>query len=44
MERLNRPEKHWEFSSADTHERGFWDDYMFAFEKATQATAAKGGP
>ena len=34
MERLDKPRKHWKFSSADIRERGFWGDYMHAFEEA----------
>src|SRR5262249_35684719 len=44
MQRLARPQKHWKFSAADIRERGFWDDYMHAFEQAIQATASKHAP
>jgi len=44
MERLERPEKHWKFSTSDVHERRFWDDYMHAFEEAIRATASKHAP
>jgi PPK2 family polyphosphate:nucleotide phosphotransferase len=44
MERLDKPDKHWKFSSSDVHERKFWDDYMHAFEEAIQATASKRAP
>jgi len=44
LERLDRPEKNWKFSPADIHERGFWGDYMHAFEEAIQATAAHHAP
>jgi PPK2 family polyphosphate:nucleotide phosphotransferase len=44
MERLDRPQKHWKFSSADIRERGFWGDYMHAFEEAIRATAAPQAP
>jgi PPK2 family polyphosphate:nucleotide phosphotransferase len=44
MERLDEPEKHWKFSTADVHERMFWDDYMHAFEEAIRATASKRAP
>jgi PPK2 family polyphosphate:nucleotide phosphotransferase len=44
MERLDRKEKHWKFSSADIQERRFWGDYMHAFEEAIQATAWKHAP
>jgi PPK2 family polyphosphate:nucleotide phosphotransferase len=44
MQRLERPQKHWKFSSADIRERGFWDDYMHAFEQAIRATATQHAP
>ena len=44
MARLDKPEKHWKFSTADIHERQFWDDYMHAFEEAIRATASKHAP
>ena len=44
MERLDRPQKHWKFSSADVRERSYWDDYMHAFEEAIRATAARHAP
>ncbi len=44
LERLDRPAKHWKFSSADIRERRFWGDYMHAFEEAIQATAAQHAP
>ena len=44
MERLDKPRKHWKFSSADIRERGFWGDYMRAFEEAIRATAAPHAP
>ncbi|HUN94858.1 MAG TPA: polyphosphate kinase 2 family protein [Bradyrhizobium sp.] len=44
MERLDKPDKHWKFSTADVHERAFWDDYMHAFEEAIRATASKRAP
>jgi PPK2 family polyphosphate:nucleotide phosphotransferase len=44
MQRLDKPRKHWKFSSADIRERGFWDDYMHAFEEAIRATAAPHAP
>lgn len=42
--RLDKPEKHWKFSTSDIHERQFWDDYMHAFEEAICATASKHAP
>ncbi|MCI0378302.1 MAG: polyphosphate kinase 2 family protein [Gemmataceae bacterium] len=44
LERLERPEKHWKFSAADLEERGFWDDYMRAYEDALSATSTDWAP
>ena len=44
LARLDRPEKHWKFSAADIRERGFWSDYMHAFEEAIRATATQHAP
>src|SRR5204863_8995233 len=44
MQRLDRPHKHWKFSAADIRERGFWADYMHAFEEAIRATASPRAP
>jgi len=44
LERLDLPEKNWKFSEADAKERGFWKDYMAAYEEAIRATAAPWAP
>src|SRR5271166_524517 len=44
MQRLERPEKNWKFSSSDVHERKFWADYLHAFEETIRATAARHAP
>ena len=44
LERLERPEKHWKFSPTDIAERGYWDDYMAAYEDAISATSTKWAP
>jgi PPK2 family polyphosphate:nucleotide phosphotransferase len=44
MQRLEKPRKHWKFSAADIRERGFWADYMHAFEEAIRATATPQAP
>ncbi len=44
LERLNNPEKNWKFSQADLVERGYWDDYMQAYEKAISATSTAWAP
>ena len=44
LARIDEPEKNWKFSSADVVERGFWDDYQEAYEKAIKATASPEAP
>jgi PPK2 family polyphosphate:nucleotide phosphotransferase len=44
LERLERPEKHWKFSTSDLAERGYWDDYMSAYEDAFSATSTEWAP
>lgn len=44
LERLEREEKHWKFSAADLPERGFWDQYMEAYEDALAATSTDWAP
>jgi len=44
LARLDLPEKNWKFSANDAKERGFWDDYMKAYEEMIRATATKDSP
>src|SRR5689334_15020693 len=44
LERLEKPEKHWKFSATDAVSRGFWKQYMAAYEDAIGATAREGAP
>jgi PPK2 family polyphosphate:nucleotide phosphotransferase len=44
LERLDMPDKNWKFSSADVTERGYWRDYMSAYEDAIRATASRDAP
>jgi len=44
LERLDMPGKNWKFSSADVRERGYWADYMAAYEDAIRATASREAP
>jgi|SRR5215468_1470523 len=44
LERLENPEKYWKFSASDAKERGFWDDYMEAYEDMIQNTATSAAP
>ena len=44
LERLDNPEKNWKFSANDAKERGFWDDYMAAYEETIRETATEDSP
>jgi len=44
VERLDRADKNWKFSSADVAERGLWDDYQKAYESMIRHTAAPFAP
>jgi PPK2 family polyphosphate:nucleotide phosphotransferase len=44
LERLEMPEKNWKFSASDAKSRGFWDDYMKAYEETIRATATEDAP
>ncbi len=44
LDRLDQPEKNWKFSSGDVRERGFWKDYMQAYEEALTATSRPWAP
>src|SRR5512145_883511 len=44
LERLETPEKNWKFSSADAKERGYWKQYMAAYEDMIRATSTKDSP
>jgi len=44
LERLDEPEKNWKFSASDIDERGYWDDYMEAYEDAIRATSSDDAP
>jgi PPK2 family polyphosphate:nucleotide phosphotransferase len=44
LERIETPEKHWKFSANDAKERGFWDDYMKAYEDTIRETATEESP
>jgi len=42
--RLDRPDKNWKFSINDAKERGFWNDYMKAYEDTIRNTATDYAP
>jgi PPK2 family polyphosphate:nucleotide phosphotransferase len=44
LERIDNKEKNWKFSAADAQERGFWKDYMEAYEDMIRNTATKEAP
>ena len=39
LDRINRPDKHWKFASADIKERQYFDDYTKAYEEMISATS-----
>ncbi len=44
LARLENPDKHWKFSDSDLTERGYWDDYMRAYEQCIGATSTEWAP
>jgi PPK2 family polyphosphate:nucleotide phosphotransferase len=44
LERLENADKNWKFSINDATERGYWDDYMKAYQDVIRNTATKDAP
>jgi PPK2 family polyphosphate:nucleotide phosphotransferase len=44
LERIDRPEKNWKFSSADAKERQRWGDYQAAYEDLLNHTSTQHAP
>jgi len=44
LERIDVPDKNWKLSTADIHERKYWDDYRKAYEECLTATTAHHAP
>ena len=44
IRRIDRPSKNWKFSSGDVTERGYWDQYMEAYQEALRATSRPHAP
>jgi len=44
LKRIDTPEKNWKFSTADSHERQFWNDYQKAYEDMIRGTATEEAP
>jgi PPK2 family polyphosphate:nucleotide phosphotransferase len=44
LDRIDDPDKNWKFSEADLQERGFWTQYMRAYEACLGATSTRHAP
>ncbi|HMD50176.1 MAG TPA: ADP-polyphosphate phosphotransferase [Bryobacteraceae bacterium] len=44
LKRIEQPEKNWKFSAADIAERGYWNQYMKAYEECLGATSTDIAP
>ncbi len=44
LARIDQPHKNWKFSVGDSKERGFWDDYMAAYQEALANTSQPWAP
>ena len=44
MERIDNPDKNWKFSSSDAKERGYWKEYMKAYQEMIAETASPTAP
>jgi polyphosphate kinase 2 (PPK2 family) len=44
LERIEMDQKNWKFSGADLKERGFWNEYMDAYEDMIRHTATEHAP
>jgi PPK2 family polyphosphate:nucleotide phosphotransferase len=44
LDRIEKPDKNWKFSSADIEERKYWTQYMKAYEKCLSATSTQHSP
>lgn len=44
IQRVDDPDKNWKFSTADARERGFWKEYMHAYEQMIIHTSTEKAP
>ena len=44
LERFDTPEKNWKVSPTDVKERGYWNEYMHAYEDLIRETSTKEAP
>eukprot|EP01133_Synstelium_polycarpum_P019599 gene19599-23476_t len=44
LDRIDDPKKNWKFSASDITERGYWEEYMKAYEMAIEETSTEKAP
>ncbi len=44
LARIDTPSKNWKFDDGDVRERGYWKEYMHAYQEAITATATERSP
>jgi PPK2 family polyphosphate:nucleotide phosphotransferase len=44
LERIDNPDKNWKIGPADIEERGYWKEYMAAYEECLSATSTRQAP
>jgi PPK2 family polyphosphate:nucleotide phosphotransferase len=44
LARIDEPDKNWKFSRGDVEERGYWKEYMNAYETCLSATSTRESP
>ena len=44
LSRIDEPQKNWKFSEGDIKERGYWDEYMRAYQDALRETSRPWAP
>ena len=44
LERMDNPRKQWKIEPADIRERGYWEDYMKAYQEVIPATSTEAAP
>jgi PPK2 family polyphosphate:nucleotide phosphotransferase len=44
LSRLDRPEKHWKFTTGDVDERAHWDDYQEAYQAVLERCSTPAAP
>lgn len=44
LRRLDRPDKHWKFNTADVDERARWDEYQVAYDAALERCSTASAP